>query len=892
MKIDRLFLLPLLGMGGSIGFAIPAIAQLNLIPDTAVDRNLGTAIVPVPGLPIDLVTEGTRPQNGQNLFHSFQEFNVQVGRGVYFNNPAGVQNIFSRVTGGNPSNILGTVGVQGNANLFLINPSGIIFGPTAALDVQGAFTATTANAVQLGPAGLFSASAPTTSNLLEINPSAFFFNVIEPQPIVNQSTANRTALGASTNGLQVRDGQNLLLLGGGIEIDGGRLNAWGGRVDLGAVSGTGIITLNADGSLQFSDRVVRGDISLRNNVTVDVRAGNRGNVSVTARNLEILDRSFLLTGISSGLGSTTSQAGDITLNASESIKISGGSGIGNRVQAGSIGNGGNINIIAKSLSLSDRGQLSTSVFGQGNAGNITIQVDDLVSLSGINNAPRLDTGIFSTVQPGAVGNSGGISILAGSFSLTNGAQVLTIVRRSSNGLPSGRGNSGDITINIRENADVSGISIIASAIDTGATGEAGNINIKASNFSISEGATVKSTLDSLANGSAGDIVIYVQSLLMSTKANLETFTAGQGNAGNIFVRATDTIFLTADATMQSSVAQGGTGNGGDINIKTGNLILTKGGQLITALKEPGDDLPAGQGNAGNVNINTSNDVIISGTGGKFNSAILSAVFPEAIGKGGNIDIQASSLFLNNSGLIDSSTLGDGDAGDISIKLSSTLEVKSSSITTKSDRFPSGDITINAKNIFLRGDSDITTDSSANNGGNIILSANSIVALNDSDILAFAKEGAGGNVTLNTRAFFGQNYRPAPFGIDPATLDGNDRVDINATGTVSGIITLPDVRFIQNSLTQLPNTNIDTNKLLAQTCLIRKDQPEGTFYIIGTGGLPNRPNDLALSDYPTNTIQPAPQAKARPWKLGDPIVEPQGFYKLADGRFVMSRECDR
>ena len=77
-----------------------------------------------------------------------------------------------------------------------------------------------------------------------------------------------------------------------------------------------------------------------------------------------------------------------------------------------------------------------------------------------------------------------------------------------------------------------------------------------------------------------------------------------------------------------------------------------------------------------------------------------------------------------------------------------------------------------------------------------------IRLIHSDILAFAQDGRGGNVTLNTPAFFGENYQPASPGTDPATLDLNDRVDINASGAVSGIITLPDVSFIQNSLTEL------------------------------------------------------------------------------------------
>ena len=99
------------------------------------------------------ITAGTTA--GRNLFHSFTEFNVEAGRSAYFID-SGVANIFTRVTGGNPSNIDGTLGVMGgNANLFLINPSGVIFGPNASLNLNGSFGATTANAIQFGDQGCF-----------------------------------------------------------------------------------------------------------------------------------------------------------------------------------------------------------------------------------------------------------------------------------------------------------------------------------------------------------------------------------------------------------------------------------------------------------------------------------------------------------------------------------------------------------------------------------------------------------------------------------------------------------------------------------------------------------------------------------------------------------------
>jgi filamentous hemagglutinin family protein len=84
---------------------------------------------------------------GKNLFHSFSEFNVGDNRSVYFANPVNINNILTRVTGNNSSNILGTLGVSGNANLFLINPNGINFGTNAKLDLKGSFIASTADKI-------------------------------------------------------------------------------------------------------------------------------------------------------------------------------------------------------------------------------------------------------------------------------------------------------------------------------------------------------------------------------------------------------------------------------------------------------------------------------------------------------------------------------------------------------------------------------------------------------------------------------------------------------------------------------------------------------------------------------------------------------------------------
>ncbi|BAY46456.1 filamentous hemagglutinin outer membrane protein [Scytonema sp. HK-05] len=115
----------------------------------------------------DIIEGGAIP--GSNLFHSFTDFNVGTQQQVYFANASGIQNIINRVTGKNSSQILGTLGVLGNANLFLINSNGIIFGENARLDVGGSFIASTANSFIFDNGFNFSTTNPQAPPLLTIN---------------------------------------------------------------------------------------------------------------------------------------------------------------------------------------------------------------------------------------------------------------------------------------------------------------------------------------------------------------------------------------------------------------------------------------------------------------------------------------------------------------------------------------------------------------------------------------------------------------------------------------------------------------------------------------------------------------------------------------------------
>jgi filamentous hemagglutinin family protein len=237
-------------------------------------------------------------------------------------------NILSRVTGSNLSNILGTLGVLGNANLFLINPNGIVFGPNARLDVGGSFFASTADGILFENGVEFAASNPEAPPLLTINiPIGLNFRE-NPGTIVNQATLTTLEDGSPLRdnngflipqGLNVPQNQTLALVGGDVLFDNGVAISPGSNIELGGLSEPGIVELNADGTLTFPSNIQQSDIILTNESQINVRADNGGNVNVNAGNFGVGNGSIIRAGIDAGLGSPEAQGGDVNINAQESV---------------------------------------------------------------------------------------------------------------------------------------------------------------------------------------------------------------------------------------------------------------------------------------------------------------------------------------------------------------------------------------------------------------------------------------------------------------------------------------------------------------------------------------------------------------------------------------------
>lgn len=571
---------------------------------------------------------------GSNLFHSFEKFNINEDATVEFVSPSSaIANILVRVTGGDRSEIKGTLATSGSSqpNFFLMNPNGILFGPRARLDIKGSFVATTANAIQFSDGNFFSASVPNNVELLTVNPSAFLFNQIKSAPIINESIA---LTNSRFIGLTVPTGKSLLLVGGDVSLQSGGLNTQGGYIELGGLASSGSIGLNTDTNflkLNFPENAQLANVSLANNAVINAY-GENGKIIINSQDFRF-DRSSLKVGLSSvsnpeanliinargninAINSNIDSGGgnvhinaeniffDTTLLSNSASDINGGevninarNGINlvNRTAITSdsgIANGGTININAKSLSLSDGAGVYTRALDEGDAGNINVNVSD-INIVGVDTEQGFSSGLLTASEEENSGRGGIIKINTDRLAISKGGVLSARTRSSSPG--------GNISVNANKIELIDGGQILAS---TFSSGNAGNIDINANLLQIyGSDPTYFERLDKLRNNSEVDPSRIVDN--DSSASGLFARASGEtaGNAENIQVTA-NSIKLDEQGTISSATTSG---NGGNIQIQNFQLLELRNKSQISTTAGTANS----PGNGGNITIQSPNGFIVA-----------------------------------------------------------------------------------------------------------------------------------------------------------------------------------------------------------------------------------------------------------------------------------------
>jgi filamentous hemagglutinin family protein len=631
-------------IGGALIASSGDCAFAQIVPDTTLgsENSRVTGISPT----IDQINGGAT--RGTNLFHSFQEFNVGEGRSAYFTNPAGIENILTRVTGTNSSNILGTLGViGGNANLFLINPNGIIFGQNASLDVGGSFTATTANAIKLGDTGLFSASEPATSNLLTVRPSALFFNAVAPGAIVNQSLAQ--SLSGQTNsldgpvGLQVPIGKTLALIGGNVAIEGGNLTAAAGRIELGSVAGVGEVSLSEIGNrwlFRYDNIDAFGNIRLEGGAFVDASGEGAGDVQIQSARLEMNQGSLIY---ADTLGS--GDGGEIFVRTTETVALSEDSQITADVLGS--GTGGDLTIATGRLLVRDGAVVSATTLGTGNGGTLSVTASDSVEVIGTSANGSARSRLLAGTSD--EGDAGDLTIATGRLLVRDGARISATTL--------GTGNGGTLSVTASDSVELIGTS--------------------------ADGQTLSGlSAQTQGEGDAGDLTIATGRLLVRDGAQLATGTFSTGNGGTLSVTASDSVEVigtSVNGQFPSGLftqAEGG-GDAGNLTIATGQLLVRDGAQVSASTRSTGK--------GGTLSVTASDSVELIGTSadGQASSGLLAD--SEGEGNAGDLTIATGRLLVRDGALVSADTSGTGEAGTLRVTASDSVEV----IGTSADgQFPS------------------------------------------------------------------------------------------------------------------------------------------------------------------------------------------------------------
>jgi filamentous hemagglutinin family protein len=784
-----------------------------------------------------VITGGT--QAGDNLFHSFREFSVPTGNRASFQQlDADIANIFSRITGTSVSNIDGAIEALqadrslSSANLFLINPNGIIFGANASLNLGGSFIATSANSIRFADGTEFSAVDSQASPLLTVsvpiglqfggNPGAIIVRSAVPlvdntgNPIIDIVDPVFNPEGQPAAGLRVQPGQTLALLGGDVVISGGVLTAAGGRIELGSITSPTQVDLLQPGPawqlryspMQNNNAQAFGTIQLTNQAFVNASSEGGGTIQVQGNRVVINSESELF---SNTLGDRN--GGDVIIRAAQ-LQVDEFALVGTNTFGS--GSGGNTRITVDRLRVSNGGQVRANTTGPGQAGNLVVNAAESIELSGINSGLFVRVGRQAATD--VTGQGGNLTLSTQRLAISAGAQIASDTFAA--------GNAG--TIRIRSNViDLNNI----------ARDRNGNpLLVPGFGVPVSPSAISAFAFPS-ASGNAGNIDITTQRLRLRDGAVIQTTATSTGDAGN--------LQITAESIELSGAADGGR------EAPTG-LLAFSGGIPGTLYEDIG--IPTATGRGGNVILITE-DLIVRDRAviavGSLNAD------ENAAAGAGRLRIQADAIQLNNQGNLLAAT-ASGDGGNIALQVQEVLSLRNNS------------------NISATAG----TAEAGGNGGNITINADFIVSApsENSDITANAFTGTGGNITITAQGVIGIEPRSQTTHLSDITASS----ELGLPGTIQ--INTPDVDPSQG-LVELPTDVVDAAGLIAQTCSTSETIAETSiseFVITGRGGLPPSPGDRRSSDaiqtnwvtLPDEVVQEVEPTTVS--ALATPIVEAQGW----------------
>ena len=707
---------------------------------------------------------------GSNLFHSFSDFNIANTESATFTGPSVIDNVIGRVTGGNMSTIDGLLrSTIPDANLFLLNPNGIFFGPDASLDIDGSFHASTADYIGLGEGGRFDAAAPGDSVLTTAPPSAFGFLGPDPAPIA-----------AAGNFLVVPVHQTLSLVGGNISIDNAFLLAIGGRINLVSVAASGEVELGNNG-LQAEGFSDLGHIELDSS-TVSVSADGNGTVFIRGGQLMMVDSSIFAatfgdeTGAEEGIDAALT--GELFMDNSNLSSDTFGSG-----------GAGMVTVQAGNIEIRNSAVISGTTFDVGDGGTVLVEANEIVvSGEGSQNLTR----ITAQAGLGSTGNAGTLTVQAGHLEIRDGAEISSGTFGSGDGgavvveaneiIVSGDGSQGFTGIAVQSNASTGNagtLTVLADRLEildggaisgtTFSAGDGGAILVEADEIIVSgdgsqcfTGIAVQSNA---STGNAGTLTVLADRLEILDGGAISGTTFSAGDGGAILVEA-DEIIMVGDGTgrftgITAAAGLGNTGDAGTLTIRAGRLEIRNAAKISSNTFGSGD---------GGAVVVEADEIVMSNDGAPFFTGIIARAGRESTGNAGTLSVRADRLDMRNvtessdgtssPGVIvgqnftgiTTDTEGAGDAGTVTVEvglltMTGAAEISSDTLFGTGN---AGSVTVEADILDL--DFSLISSStfiSTGNAGKVVVRVGRLEMRNNAVITTSTifSPGQGGDITI-------------------------------------------------------------------------------------------------------------------------------------------------